>query len=78
MSFSDAGFGSDTPKQILANLKKGYGEPKIEEIGAQMQRLLEPFDRNKTIEELIYEIDAAHSFPFGGPFTLHFFVVMGK
>ena len=28
-SFSDAGFGSDTPKQILANLKRDYGEPQI-------------------------------------------------
>ena len=60
--FSDEGFGSDTPKQIILNLKHQYGDPRVEEISANMRRLLEPFDRSRTIEELIREIEDIQMF----------------
>ena len=60
--FSDEGFGSDTPKQIIFNLKQQYGDPRVEEISANMRRLLEPFDRSRTIEELIREIEDIQMF----------------
>ena len=54
--FSDKVFGIDTPKHIIANLKVKYGVLQIEEITANMKKLLDPFDQNKPIKELIKEI----------------------
>ena len=60
--FSDEGFGSDTPKQSIHKLKSQYRDPRVEEISANMRRLLDPFDRRRTIEELIQEIEDIRMF----------------
>ena len=56
-NFSNAGFESDTLLIILAKLKRGYKHLQVKEITGAMKRLLDPFDRNQTIEELIWEVE---------------------
>ena len=60
--FSDEGFGSDTPLMILAKIKQAYGKTRVKEITGQIKRLLDPFGRNRTIEELIREIEDVQMF----------------
>ena len=60
--FSNKGFGSDTPLMILSKLKQAYKESRVKEITGQMKKLLEPFDRNRTIEEHIREIEDVQMF----------------
>ena len=47
---------------ILAKLKQAYRESRVEEITGQMKKLLEPFDQNRMIKELIQELEHAQMF----------------
>ena len=42
---------------ILANLKQAYRKKRVEELMGQIYKLLEPFDQNRIIKELIREIE---------------------
>ena len=59
--FSDEGFGSDTPKQIIHKLRN-QGDPRVEEISTNMRQLLDPFNQTRTIEELIRKIEGIQMF----------------
>ena len=45
---------------ILANLKQAYRKQRVEELMGQIYKLLEPFDQNRIIKELIREIEDVH------------------